>query len=193
MTAQSPPMPADDATAPTQGADPVPDGAVTIAPLGGSADGAAFAALVWEFFDGLRARYPEMHEALDTYITLEDLAGGLDRLVTEGPPEGSAFLLARIDGEPAGCIMFKRKTADTCEMNRLFVPARARGRGIGRALALRLLEEARVQGYRHMVLDAFDRHEEALPLYRSLGFVPEPDPSDYIRSTPGALSLRLAL
>lgn len=33
--------------------------------------------LVWEFFDSLKQRYPEMHDNIDTYIEVQDIAGGL--------------------------------------------------------------------------------------------------------------------
>ena len=67
-------------------------------------------------------------------------------------------------------------------MNRMFVRESVRGQGIGKALAVRLIEEARRIGYDWMILSALDRHFEALPLYHGLGFVDDserpPDSGD---------------
>src|SRR5262245_44184709 len=50
------------------------------------------------------------------------------------PPDG-ALLLCWDTGLAVGCVAFKRLDEHSCEMKRMFVPAMARGRGAGRALA----------------------------------------------------------
>lgn len=87
-----------------------------------------------------------------------------------GPPDG-CLLLARQDGRSAGCVALRRFDDDTCEMKRLHVRPAYRGRGIGKALAAEIIDEARRLGYRKMRLDSIaDRMKEAVSLYRSLGF-----------------------
>ena len=80
-----------------------------------------------------------------------------------------------------------------CELNRMYVVRAARGRGIGRRLCETLLERARELGYREVRLDALNERVEALPLYRALGFGPDPDPPAFIRADPEVVSLRMAL
>ncbi|MGM9490452.1 GNAT family N-acetyltransferase [Ideonella sp. YS5] len=92
------------------------------------------------------------------------------------PPAGR-LLLARWQGESAGCVALKPLAGGGCEMKRMFVRPALQGRGIGRALATTLLDEARRAGHEWMQLDTSIRQEEAAGLYRSLGFreVPAPE------------------
>ena len=131
--------------------------------------------LVVSFRSWLRARYPEMKDEIDAYMTGQNLHGDLDNLlVVFNPPEGEC-LLARIDDQPVGMVMFKRFDDSTCEMNRMYVTDAARGQGVARQLCNRLTDRARTLGYDLMLLTALDRHREALGLYQSLGFVETPD------------------
>jgi GNAT superfamily N-acetyltransferase len=87
------------------------------------------------------------------------------------PPRGR-LLLATLGDRPAGCVALHALEPDVCEMKCMFVPPALQGRGVGGALARRLLEEARALGYRAMRLDTSVRQAEALALYRRLGFEP---------------------
>ena len=56
-------------------------------------------------------------------------------------------------------------------MKRMFVPPGLHGQGVGRALADRILSEAKAAGYACMRLDTSIRQVEAIKLYESKGFV----------------------
>ena len=89
-------------------------------------------------------------------------------------PPGGAFLLARLDGRPAGCGGFSRFDETAAELRRMYVTPEARGRGVAKALLAWLLHDARKAGYRRVRLETGNRQEEALGLYRSAGFSPIP-------------------
>ncbi|WP_344965148.1 GNAT family N-acetyltransferase [Oceanisphaera sediminis] len=59
-----------------------------------------------------------------------------------------------------------------CELQKMYLDSTARGKGLGRALALYVLQQARILGYRHCYLETTAILPEALALYRKLGFLP---------------------
>lgn len=85
------------------------------------------------------------------------------------PPDGR-FYLARHAGRTAGVGCLKRLDATAGELQRMYVLPAFRGKGIGRALAHRLIEEARSIGYRKLRLESLEFLDAAHSLYRSLGF-----------------------
>jgi putative acetyltransferase len=87
------------------------------------------------------------------------------------PPDGT-FLLARNAGEFLACGALRRFSASDCEMKRLYVRPAGRNLGLGRQLALALVNEARSLGYKQMLLDTLPTMRNAQSLYKSLGFVP---------------------
>jgi ribosomal protein S18 acetylase RimI-like enzyme len=89
------------------------------------------------------------------------------------------LLLASLDGEAAGCFALKPHHDDTGELKRLYVRPEARGHEIGRHLVERLVAEARVAGYRHLVLDSHITMTRAHDLYRGVGFHVVPAPYDF--------------
>ena len=84
-------------------------------------------------------------------------------------PEG-CLLIAEVDGNPVGCVALRSFEPGTCEMKRLFVQPECRNKGVGKALAKRIITEAKKKGYRKMLLDTGDFMETAQKLYSSLGF-----------------------
>ena len=74
------------------------------------------------------------------------------------------------DGRAAGCTALRRLDGERCEMKRLYVQPQYRGRGLARQLIRRITEDARQIGYRCMLLDTLPVLEDAVRLYRQLGF-----------------------
>lgn len=81
------------------------------------------------------------------------------------------LLLARCDGGLAGCGALRPWQDSICEMKRLYVRPEFRGRGLGLALAERLIQEAKSIGYDFMRLDTLpSQMADANRMYRGLGF-----------------------
>lgn len=91
---------------------------------------------------------------------------------------GGVLLLARVDGQPAGCVGLRPLPEvdypNACEMKRLFVRRAFRRFGLGRLLARALLDHATRAGYSTVLLDTLDEMEAARGLYASLGFAEVP-------------------
>lgn len=90
------------------------------------------------------------------------LEGGLAEFVVAGNPVHSYVQLRFI---PSGWHL-----ADVCWVEDVFVAEPARGSGLGRALMLRSIDRAKERGCVRLQLDANERNERAVALYRSLGF-----------------------
>ena len=85
------------------------------------------------------------------------------------PPNGN-IILAYSDGKPAGCVAVHKLEDHICEMKRLYVPPKFRGRGIGRYLVMEIIKQAKNMGYARMRLDSTPSMKTAQALYESIGF-----------------------
>jgi ribosomal protein S18 acetylase RimI-like enzyme len=86
------------------------------------------------------------------------------------PPEGR-LLLAEYDGQLAACVALHKLEPGICEMKRLYLRPQFRRKGLGRALADRIIADARQIGYQRMRLDTVEPvMKDAVAMYRKLGF-----------------------
>src|SRR4051812_24540319 len=104
---------------------------------------------------------------------------------------GGVVLIAWDGTEPAGAIACRMFEPGVCEMKRLYVRPAFRGRDVGRELANELIEDARAQGYRTMLLDTLASMSSARALYRDLGFAPVAP--YYDNPLPGVMYMALEL
>ena len=86
-------------------------------------------------------------------------------------PPGGRLLLAEYEGRLAGCGALHKLEPDICEMKRLYLRPQVRGKGLGRAMAERLIADAREIAYQRMRLDTVGPvMKDAVAMYRKLGF-----------------------
>lgn len=123
----------------------------------------------------VRKLFREYEAFLGVNLNFQDFESELASLPGKySPPDGALFLAMK--GERAmGCGALRRfgpSRNSTCEMKRLFVRPEARGLGVGKQLAMRLVEEGVRLGYSAILLDTLERLKAAIALYESIGFVP---------------------
>lgn len=135
-------------------------------------DYAAFAALIVEYFDWMFDRYGALKPFIEAVGGHQGVSDELADLPSRfGPPAGRTLLAVR-GNEVTGCVAYKDWHDGSAEMKRLYVPPRFQGQGLGRRLAVAIVDQAREDGFTRMRLDTGFLHAEAIAMYESLGFVP---------------------
>ena len=127
---------------------------------------------------GLMRRYVGWHHQrhaayramLDRYFDPAAYEAELATLPGQFAPPAGRLLLARLGGEPAGCVALRDLGGGACEMKRMFVAPERQGRRLGLALGERFLAEAAAAGYSVARLDTGPLQHEAHRLYARLGF-----------------------
>jgi ribosomal protein S18 acetylase RimI-like enzyme len=118
-----------------------------------------------------RELFLEYAQSLGFSLCFQGFDKELANLPGDYAPPGGRLLLAYCETEPAGCVALHKLQPGVCEMKRLYLRPQFRGRGFGRALAERILEEARQLGYRKIRLDTVEPvMKDAVAMYRKLGF-----------------------
>jgi ribosomal protein S18 acetylase RimI-like enzyme len=138
-----------------------------------------------------RDLFLEYARSLDFSLCFQGFDEELASLPGRYAPPSGRLLLARVDDAVAGCVALRALDDGACEMKRLFVRPAFHRRGLGRALTVALIDEARAIGYAAMRLDTVPAMQAALSLYHSLGFVAIP--AYTANPLPGACFLELRL
>ena len=148
------------------------------------------------------ARWPEDRAAVESIfreyvaslaedISFQDFEAEFVGLPGKYARPTGVVLLARDGNEAAGAVAYRMVEPGVCEMKRLYIRPAFRGKGIARELANELIDYARQQGYRTMLLDTLGSMSAARALYRDLGFVPVAP--YYDNPLPGVMYMALEL
>jgi putative acetyltransferase len=117
-----------------------------------------------------RKLFREYADFLKVDLCFQDFENELAQLPGAYSPPGGILLLAVDESMTLGCVALRQVGEGVCEMKRLYVRPQGRGCGIGRALAVEVINEAVRLGYTTMRLDTLEWLVEAIHLYELLGF-----------------------
>ncbi|TFV89055.1 GNAT family N-acetyltransferase [Blastococcus sp. CT_GayMR16] len=101
--------------------------------------------------------------------------GGRDAAVVDPaeflPPLG-IFLVAEVDGVPAGCGAWRALPEGVAEIKRVYVEPAFRRKGLAQVIVAALEDGAARAGHGSVVLNTGQQQPEALALYADLGYLP---------------------
>ena len=131
-----------------------------------------------------RELFREYAQSLGFSLCFQSFDKELAELPGDYTPPYGRLLLASYQNNLAGCVALhpvggattdpdaiRGRRVRICEMKRLYLRQKFRGKSLGRALAERVITEAREIGYSHMRLDTIaTTMADAVVLYRRLGF-----------------------
>ena len=90
-----------------------------------------------------------------------------------------SYLLATVDGQPAGCVTLKPVDQNRCELKRLYVRPTFRGHNLGKQLVDAFTQTARTLGFQYAVLDSHKSMTAAHDIYKNSGFKVVKSPPDF--------------
>jgi putative acetyltransferase len=125
-------------------------------------------------WEAVRTIFKEYAQSLNVDLCFQGFDEELNSLPGKYAEPRGALLLAKVDGQVAGCCALRpldgSDYSNSAEMKRLYVRKTFRGWGLGRQLAEAILDAARRAGYGCVLLDTLDDMEAARALYEDLGF-----------------------
>jgi ribosomal protein S18 acetylase RimI-like enzyme len=118
----------------------------------------------------IRELFREYADSLNIDLSFQGFETELAELPGQYAPPGGHLFLAVHGEDTAGCVGLRPTGDGICEMKRLYVRPRFRGKQVGRTLAQAVIAAARRLGYSKMRLDSLSSLKAAISLYESLGF-----------------------
>eukprot|EP01060_Flectonema_neradi_P005166 TRINITY_DN13427_c0_g1_i1.p1 TRINITY_DN13427_c0_g1~~TRINITY_DN13427_c0_g1_i1.p1 ORF type:complete len:221 (+),score=19.54 TRINITY_DN13427_c0_g1_i1:143-805(+) len=117
--------------------------------------------LSWYWFAGYKFR-EYVNKSIATDLKDINAFYNIDR--------GSTMLVAECDGAIVGCVALDQKSSTVAELRRMSVSPACRGRGVASKLLYAIMNFAREQQYRSVILSTTEYQVAAMNLYIKYGF-----------------------
>ncbi|MFX0033142.1 MAG: GNAT family N-acetyltransferase [Candidatus Hodarchaeota archaeon] len=118
----------------------------------------------------VRDMFKEYAEYLQIDLDFQNFNEELANLPGDYSTPSGSILLAYFNNHLAGCIALRKYNKSICEIKRLYVKQDFQGLKIGRKLTQKVIDKARIIGYKSIRLDTLPTMKKAIKLYLSLGF-----------------------
>jgi GNAT superfamily N-acetyltransferase len=94
----------------------------------------------------------------------------VETLMEKFSQRGAAFFLARTGKDAAGCAGYSKLDDGIAELQKMYVRAEARGKGVAKGLMTACLDGMRGDGYAGVRLETVTFMTDAIALYEAFGF-----------------------
>lgn len=109
-------------------------------------------------------------ETFKKYLELQNYDKEIENLEEKyGLPFGRIYILF-YDEEVAGCVGLKKIDEKSCELKRLYVRDKFRGKKLGEELVKKIIQDAKEIGYKNILLDTLPFLDRAIMLYKKYNF-----------------------
>lgn len=109
-------------------------------------------------------------KSIEEYLKIQNYDSELNNLEEKyGLPDGRLYLV-KTDNQIAGCIGLRKIDNKRCEVKRLYIRPEFRGRQLAHKLLQKIIDDAKIIGYKSMLLDTLPFLEGAINLYHKFGF-----------------------
>ncbi len=122
------------------------------------------------YINEIKALIIEYAQALGRDLCFQAFDEELSNLGKKYTGQSGCLLALLVDGKVRGCVAFRRLSATSCEMKRLYVQPDVRGMKAGEKLVERIIQRAQEAGYTEMLLDTIRPLQAAIHLYKKFGF-----------------------
>lgn len=124
----------------------------------------------YDNLDAIRMLFREYAQGLGVDLCFQDFERELSTLPGKyAEPKGRLYL-AYNQNEAIACIALRPINESMGEVKRLYVRPSHRRQGLSKILAEQIINDAKVVGYKRLVLDTLNTMTPAMNLYRALGF-----------------------
>lgn len=125
----------------------------------------------YPYLDNVKNLIIEYNKFLNRDLSFQGMEDELKHLDKKyGSGEGRLFVAINDTNDVCGCIAYHKLNDERCEMKRLFIKPDYRGHKLGDLLIDTLINKAKQDGYKEMVLDTIEPLKAAIHLYEKHGF-----------------------